>query len=253
MDDLVFDIDGNGAFDAFTDSILIARFAFGFTGSTLIANAVANDATRTTATEIENYLNLVTSLAIVNNSDDTIVGTPGDDTLEGFGGSDTLTGGFGNDLFVFNNRNEGIDTITDFGSGTFGGNNDAIAINVDFGTSRPVITDVSGTTGNPFFYGLNSTAIYYFTSFQAGAGVSPGNTTPYGPIAGNFGLNPLQVTGEFFLYNRNTGDLWYDADGGGPIDAIQLATLPGGPPLSIPQGSIPPAPSINNSDIIFVA
>ena len=38
---LVFDIDNNGALDALTDGLLILRFMFGFTGTTLTTNAVA--------------------------------------------------------------------------------------------------------------------------------------------------------------------------------------------------------------------
>lgn len=45
---------------------------------------------------------------------DTLTGGTGDDTLTGFSGADSLTGGAGADKFVFNNPNEGIDTIADF-------------------------------------------------------------------------------------------------------------------------------------------
>ncbi|AFY71893.1 hypothetical protein Pse7367_3660 (plasmid) [Thalassoporum mexicanum PCC 7367] len=40
---LLLDIDGNGVFSGSTDGILITRFGFGFTGSTLINGAVAAD------------------------------------------------------------------------------------------------------------------------------------------------------------------------------------------------------------------
>jgi hypothetical protein len=50
------DVDGNGATDALTDGLLVIRHLFGFTGDTLINAAVAPNATRTTATEIETYL-----------------------------------------------------------------------------------------------------------------------------------------------------------------------------------------------------
>ena len=51
----LLDIDGNGMRDALTDGILIVRYLAGFTGSVLINNAVALDATRSTS-EIENHL-----------------------------------------------------------------------------------------------------------------------------------------------------------------------------------------------------
>ncbi|UZO79118.1 hypothetical protein M8120_02885 [Microcystis aeruginosa str. Chao 1910] len=54
---------------------------------------------------------------------DALLGGDGNDSLDGGGandrligglGNDTLTGGLGADRFVYNNSNEGLDTITDF-------------------------------------------------------------------------------------------------------------------------------------------
>jgi hypothetical protein len=50
------DIDGNGDIDALTDGLLILRYLFGLQGDTLINGVVAEDATRTTAEEIEAHL-----------------------------------------------------------------------------------------------------------------------------------------------------------------------------------------------------
>jgi hypothetical protein len=51
------DVDGNGDANALTDGILIVRFLFGLTGADLIGgNVLADDATRTTAGEIESFL-----------------------------------------------------------------------------------------------------------------------------------------------------------------------------------------------------
>ena len=55
LDDLA-DIDGNGQIDALTDGLLILRYLFGLEGDTLINGVVADDATRTTAEEIEAHL-----------------------------------------------------------------------------------------------------------------------------------------------------------------------------------------------------
>ena len=52
----LLDVDGNGAVDALTDTLLITRFVFGFTGEALINSAVAEDATRTSSEDIEAYL-----------------------------------------------------------------------------------------------------------------------------------------------------------------------------------------------------
>ena len=52
------------------------------------------------------------------NGDDILTGTDGDNLLIGRNGNDNLTGGNGSDRFAFNNSAEGIDTITDFESGS---------------------------------------------------------------------------------------------------------------------------------------
>jgi hypothetical protein len=52
------DADGNGVAQGSTDGILIARYLFGFTGNALINGVVAPNATRTTAEDIANYLQL---------------------------------------------------------------------------------------------------------------------------------------------------------------------------------------------------
>jgi hypothetical protein len=50
------DIDGNGQVEALTDMLMLLRYLFGFSGSALIVDAVAADAQRTTAEEIEAYI-----------------------------------------------------------------------------------------------------------------------------------------------------------------------------------------------------
>ena len=47
------DIDGDGNCDALTDGLLLLRYLFGLSGDTLTVGVVANDATRTTASELE--------------------------------------------------------------------------------------------------------------------------------------------------------------------------------------------------------
>jgi len=56
IDDGTLDIDGNGEVKPLTDGLLLLRYLFGFRDDSLINNAVANNATRQTATEIEAYL-----------------------------------------------------------------------------------------------------------------------------------------------------------------------------------------------------
>ena len=52
----LLDVDGNDKVDALTDGLLILRYSFGLTGDSLIGGVVAEDATRTSAEEIEAYL-----------------------------------------------------------------------------------------------------------------------------------------------------------------------------------------------------
>ncbi len=50
------DVDGNGSSDALTDGLLIIRYLFGIRGSALISGAIGPGATRTTISDIENFL-----------------------------------------------------------------------------------------------------------------------------------------------------------------------------------------------------
>ena len=54
------DIDGNGDIDALTDGLLTLRYLFGLEGDSLIAGVIAENATRSNATEIEVYLETLT-------------------------------------------------------------------------------------------------------------------------------------------------------------------------------------------------
>jgi hypothetical protein len=73
------DIDGNGAADALTDGILIIRYLFDFRGNPLIDGAVAPNATRTTAADIEAYLADGVTLLLLD--------------IDGNGAADALTDG----------------------------------------------------------------------------------------------------------------------------------------------------------------
>jgi poly(3-hydroxybutyrate) depolymerase len=55
------DIDNNGSVDALTDGLLILRYLFELRGQTLLNGVVANNAARSTATDIELYLSALTS------------------------------------------------------------------------------------------------------------------------------------------------------------------------------------------------
>jgi hypothetical protein len=55
-DSLAADIDGNGAVDALTDGLMLLRALFGLSGDGVTAGAVGDGATRTSAADIEAYI-----------------------------------------------------------------------------------------------------------------------------------------------------------------------------------------------------
>jgi hypothetical protein len=52
----VLDLDQNGSFDALTDGLILLRYAFGLTGSSLVDGAIASDANRTSSEAIEAHI-----------------------------------------------------------------------------------------------------------------------------------------------------------------------------------------------------
>ena len=92
---IVLDIDANGVTDPLTDGLLVLRFLFGFTGTTLTNGAVGQGCMRCTASEIASH---ITQLDLVLDIDDNDQLTPLTDALMilrylfGFTGT-TLTGG----------------------------------------------------------------------------------------------------------------------------------------------------------------
>ena len=123
---------------------------------------------------------------------DNLQGNDGDDRLEGGADGDFLAGGSGADTFVYASSSDGGDFVDDFETGT-----DMIEI------------DAGGFGGG---LGAGSLAANYFVS---GSGV--------GATEGGHGQ---------FLYDTDTGDLYWDEDGTGAGAAQHIATLGGTPSLS---------------------
>lgn len=55
----IMDIDGNGLLQTGADAFLVVRYILGFKGDNLIADVVGPGATRTTAAQIEGYLDYI--------------------------------------------------------------------------------------------------------------------------------------------------------------------------------------------------
>ncbi|MGK7902846.1 MAG: hypothetical protein AB4352_15840, partial [Hormoscilla sp.] len=98
-DDINLDIDGNGETDALTDGIAAIRYLFRFSGDVLINNVIGEGATRTTALEITNYLDLAqeTMLDVDGNgmADALTDGLMIVRYLFGFGGNAVIDGAIG--------------------------------------------------------------------------------------------------------------------------------------------------------------
>lgn len=119
-------------------------------------------------------------------------------------GDDKLTGGAGADKFIFN-ANDGIDTITDFSPA-----DDTIVVSADGFGSVP-----SG-----FGAGLTPEKAITPQQFTIGAAATDAS--------------------DRFIYDRSTGALFFDADGIGSTDQVQIASLSTGL-------------AMNNTDIFVIA
>lgn len=134
---------------------------------------------------------------------DTLVGGAGNDTLVGGYGNDTLTSGAGFNKFKFNNRYEGVDTITDFAS-----YNDDIQL-VQSGFQ---VQSFFGTTFNL------STGTIAASQFRLGSSAQDHN--------------------DYFIYNRSNGALYFDSNGSRSGGQTQIATLSNRASLSASDISI---------------
>lgn len=133
-----------------------------------------------------------------NKSDNYIVGGDNDDTLYGKEGNDELDGGLGSDIFVFDtklNASTNVDTIDDFMSGE-----DMIYLrkNIFAGVAVGEVTDAN--------------FIFYSSATED--------------------IAEANAAGERFIYDQDTGDLYFDKDGSGAGEAIKFATLDGQPDLA---------------------
>lgn len=160
-----------------------------------IAVAVAKNVENLDASQTGNsLLNLTGSAAdnILTGNDavNLLSGLAGADELHGGLGNDTLTGGLGNDVFVFDtapNGSTNVDTITDF-------------------------SKVSGTNDD-----LIHLSLAVFDQLGAADAQLDANAFCNGAVAAD--------ASDRIIYNQSTGALYYDADGAGGGDQVQIALV----------------------------
>lgn len=124
-----------------------------------------------------------------NGTGDTLLGGAGNDEITGLLGNDTLTGGAGADKFIFN-ANDGTDTITDFSV-----------------IDDRIVVSAGGFGGIPAGFG---------------GGLTPGGAIT--PAQFTIGATAADAS-DRFIYNNSTGALFFDVDGTGATEQIQLASL----------------------------
>lgn len=129
-----------------------------------------------------------TALNVTVEGSNTFIGSANADAIEGTSGNDTLTGNGGNDLFVLLASGGGHDTITDFATGA-----DQILVDV---------ASQSLTIGT--------------STVLAGTNFHTGDETVSGTWTGG--------TGNEFVYNATTHELWFSANGTGS-DKVDLAHI----------------------------
>jgi Ca2+-binding RTX toxin-like protein len=147
------------------------------------------------------YGNSINNTMTGNSVSNTLDGSGGNDTLFGKLGNDTLIGGEGNDTFV---GDVGADVLTG-GSGKDTFYFQSRSQGIDRITDFSVIDDTIQVSRSGFGGGLVAGRVISAAQFTIG--LSAGDSS------------------DRFIYNRNTGALFFDADGKGSSSQTQIATL----------------------------
>jgi Ca2+-binding RTX toxin-like protein len=160
---------------------------------------------------------------------DTYTGGNKADFFSGFAGNDTLNGREGNDLLVGDTGNDtilgadkltggpGIDTI--FG----GANNDIFVLNAGVSlANRDVIKDFTNVSGNNDVFHLENAVMP-----ALGGGVHPLAASMFYAGAAAHDLD------DRIVYNRSTGNVFYDSNGNAAGGAVIIATLTTKPLLTV--------------------
>ncbi|MFZ2266607.1 MAG: calcium-binding protein, partial [Azonexus sp.] len=192
--DLVSEL-GNQGMDLVQIGIATANGSYTLSGNVengTLTNTVAFSLTGNT---LDNQL-------IGNGAANVLDGGAGNDTLKGGLGNDLLAGGAGADIFRFDtslSASNNVDTLMGFSSG------EGDKIQCENAVFTKLATLVELSSGR----------------FELAAG----------QFVCEAGVRAHQVD-DYILYDLNTGNLYYDADGSGAGVAVQFATIVGQPSVS---------------------
>ena len=154
---------------------------------------------------------------------DVLVGNAGNDVLRGGVGNDTLLGGAGNDFLY---GDVGDDTLTGGADNDTFGLRATIQVDNVYGFGVDTITD--------FVSGLDK-IVFDFTVLNDGMsidGLSIDTLSSADALVQGDGAVALDAN-DHFIFDTATGALYYDSDGNGANEALQLAILQGVTQLSV--------------------
>ncbi|MEY4769071.1 MAG: hypothetical protein RL637_1710, partial [Pseudomonadota bacterium] len=133
-------------------------------------------------------------LLIGGSGNDTLFGGDGDDILRGGKGNDVLSGGGGHDIFVLH-KMIGVNRIDQI---------------VDFSVKEDVIE-----LENSVFTAFKTTGQLATDQFKMGLGITQASDA-----------------NDFLIYDSQSGALYYDSDGNGAANSIQIALIANHPLLT---------------------
>lgn len=198
---------------------------------------------------------------IGTSANDSFSGRAGNDVFTGEAGNDRLNGGAGDDVFTGDAGNDslnggtGDDIFTgDAGNDSLNGGADKDILVGDFG--RDTLT--GGAGADDFGFGVPREGIDTITDFVAADDTIQVSTSGFGGgLTAGAAIKPGQFrlgaaagdANDRFIYNRNTGALFFDVDGTGSTGQVQIATLTNKPQITNADIFVSPQISVTQGNL----
>ena len=140
----LFDIDDNTQTDALTDGLLSIRYLFGFRGAPLISNALAGDANRTTAEEIEAHISPITLIVSTSSDNNGSISPTSKTVIQGLNATFILTTATNYEIDTVT----GCDGLISDNEYTTGAISEACTVIATFKTITHIVSTSSGDNGS---------------------------------------------------------------------------------------------------------